>query len=152
VRKGEHVGQGDEGWGSPGKSVTGEAVQQRRSDGVPMKAASLGDKRWSAQAPTTSGKKGEGEARGIEARGLSWRELTERGGRGGCGFDSGTVDSELRHRSGQKAMGSGGASCAARLKEKRGAEKRKRATAALDAFEAPRRHGAAGRGWYGRGG
>jgi hypothetical protein len=56
------------------------------------------------------------------------------GGHGGCGFDSDAVDGELRHRSGQKAMGSGGASCAARWKEKRGAEKRKWDTAVLNAF------------------
>jgi hypothetical protein len=44
VRRGEHVGQGDGGWGSPEKSVTGEAVWRRRSDGVSMTAAALGDR------------------------------------------------------------------------------------------------------------
>jgi hypothetical protein len=65
---------------------------------------------------------------------LPWREVTERGGRGGGGFDSSAVDGELWHRSGQKAMGSGGASCAARSEEKRGMGKRKRAMAVLNAF------------------
>jgi hypothetical protein len=97
-------------------------------------ATAPGDRRWSARAHTTSGKKGEGEAHGIEGGGLPWRKLTERGGCGGGCFDSGVVDCELRHRSGQKAMGSGGASCVARSEEKRGAGKRKQAMAALGAF------------------
>jgi hypothetical protein len=101
-----------------------------------MTAAAPGDWRWSAQAPTASGKKGVGEAHRIEGGGggLAWREVTERGGRGGGGFDSSAVDGELWHRSGQKAMGSGGASCAARSEEKRGMGKRKRAMVVLNAF------------------
>jgi hypothetical protein len=70
----------------------------------------------------------------LRGGGLPWRKLTERGGCGGGCFDSGVVDCELRHRSGQKAMGSGGASCVARSEEKRGAGKRKQAMAALGAF------------------
>jgi hypothetical protein len=101
VRRGEHVGQGDGGWGSPGKSITGEAVRRRRSDSVPMTAAAPGDRRWSAWAPTASRKKGEGEAHRIEGRGgLMWRELTERGGHGNGGFDTSAIDDELRHWSG----------------------------------------------------
>jgi hypothetical protein len=100
-----------------------------------MTAAAPGDWRWSAQAPTASGKKGVGEAHRIEGGGgLPWREVTERGGRGGGGFDSSAVDGELWHRSGQKAMGSSGASCAARSEEKRSMGKRKRAMAVLNAF------------------
>jgi hypothetical protein len=65
---------------------------------------------------------------------LPWRELTERGSRGSGGFNSSTVDGELHHWSGHKAMGSGGASCVTRSEEKRGVGKRKRATAVLAAF------------------
>jgi hypothetical protein len=55
--------------------------------------------------------------------GLPWRELIERGGRGGGGFSSSAVDNKLQHRSGQKEMESGGALCAAQSEEKRGAGK-----------------------------
>jgi hypothetical protein len=46
--------------------IVGEAVRRRKSDGVPMTTVAPGDRRWSAQAPTTSRKKGKGEAHGIE--------------------------------------------------------------------------------------
>jgi hypothetical protein len=65
---------------------------------------------------------------------------------------SGIVDGKLRHWSGQKAMGSGGASCAARSEEKRGAGKRKSAMAALGAFGSTAVAWSSGGIWYGWGG
>jgi hypothetical protein len=65
---------------------------------------------------------------------VPWRELTERDGRSVGGSDSEAVNGELWHWSGKKVMGSGGASCVTQLEEKRGAGKRKRVTALLDAF------------------
>jgi hypothetical protein len=57
----EDAGQGGGRWGSPRESITDEAVLAAEEQRCSNHDGGSGDRRWSAQAPTASGKKGEGE-------------------------------------------------------------------------------------------